>query len=524
MMQRRPYQIDCLNGIDESFKEFQKVIAILPTGSGKTVIASGVAKKYVDAGKRVLFLAHRQELLTQTMDKFIRADGLPTELEKAESKASKSASVVVASVQSLTNEKRLTNWPSNHFDLVIIDECHHTLAGSYQKVLTHFNSARVVGITATADRADKRSLGEYFENIAYEIGLFDLIRDGYLSPITIKSVPLQIDLNGVRQTAGDFNDADLGSAIEPYLGQIAESIAREASFRKTLAFLPLRATSRKFVEACQAIGLSACHIDGESEDRKEILQRFTAGEFDVLSNAMLLTEGYDEPSCDCVCVLRPTRSRPLYSQMVGRGTRLHPTKENLLLLDFLWMHEKLSISKPAHLIAKTKEEAEAITELAEERSQSGYGEQELDLDLLATDATAKREEALRKRLDEQAKKKAKYVSAEMFAAQHNDMALAEYEPTMKWEGEAISDKQRWHLKRNGIDPDTVKGKGHASRLLSLAFSNQKLQLASPNVVAMVRRMPHIASAVGIHDFETVTSRQGAAFFAELNKRKAAKIR
>lgn len=522
-MQLRPYQTNCVESILESFKEFRKTLIVSPTGSGKTILMSKVAQ--LTLPKKTLILAHREELISQAIEKLYSATGIKAEKEKAEAVASKDAQVVVASVQTLIGEARLARWPSDHFGLVIVDEAHHAISDSYRRVLERFDGhANVLGVTATPDRGDKKNLGEYFENIAYEIGLFDLIRDGYLSPITIKSVPLQIDLNGVRQTAGDFNDVDLGSAIEPYLGQIAQAIANEASFRKTLAFLPLRATSRKFVEACQSAGLSACHVDGESPDRKEILARFTAGEFDVLSNAMLLTEGYDEPSCDCVCVLRPTRSRPLYSQMVGRGTRLHPTKDNLLLLDFLWMHEKLSISKPAHLIAKSKEEADAITELAEERSQSGYGEQELDLDALATDATAKREEALRKRLDEQAKKKAKYISAESFAANHNDLALVEYEPTMKWESEAISDKQRMHLKRQGIDPDTVKGKGHASRLLSLAFANQKLQLASPNVLAMVKRMPHIARAVGITDFETVTSRQGAAFFAELSKRKSEKIR
>lgn len=518
-MTPRPYQQNAINAVETGFGQFRRQLIVVPTGGGKTICFAHLAKRNPT---RTLIIAHREELIDQAIQKLHTATGISAAKEKAEARASLDSQVVVASVQTLIGETRLNRWPSNHFGLVIIDEAHHAVSDSFRRVLAHFDGhANVLGVTATPDRGDKRNLGEYFENIAYEIGLFDLIRDGYLSPITIKSVPLQIDLNGVRQTAGDFNDADLGSAIEPYLGQIAESIAREASFRKTLAFLPLRATSRKFVEACQSVGLSACHIDGESEDRKEILARFSAGEFDVLSNAMLLTEGYDEPTCDCVCVLRPTRSRPLYSQMVGRGTRLHPTKENLMLLDFLWMHEKLSISKPAHLIAKSKEEADAITELANERA--GYGEQELDLDMLATDATSKREEALRRKLEEQAKKKAKYISAEAFAANHNDLALAEYEPTMRWESEAISDKQRFHLKRQGIDPDTVKGKGHASRLLSLAFANQKLQLASPNVLAMIKRMPHIARAVGITDFETVTSRQGASFFAELNKRKSAKI-
>ena len=246
-------------------------------------------------------------------------------------------------------------------------------------------------------RAERRSRA--VEAVAAEVKLLDLIQDGFLSGISIKSVPLQIDLTSVKSTAGDLDSGDLGCVLEPYLSQIAQAIQTHAPFRRVLAFLPLIATSRKFVEACRDIGLSAEHIDGFSPDRREILDRFNRWEFDVLSNAMLLTEGFDDPGIDCVVVLRPTRSRPLYAQMVGRGTRIAPHKDNLLLLDFLWMHERHSIAHPAHLIAGSEAEAEAMTELAQEKAGGGAGQDAIDLQGLASETQTKREEALRKQLE-----------------------------------------------------------------------------------------------------------------------------
>ena len=401
----RPYQSDCIEKINSGWNDFSKQLAVLPTGAGKTILFSHLAA--MNPG-RSLILAHREELCDQAIKKLHAATGIGAEKEKAEARASKNAKVVVGSIQTLCGKSRLQDWPADHFSLVIVDEAHHAVSTSYQGILKHFDGhAKVLGVTATPDRNDKKNLGSYFQSVAYEISLFDLINANYLSRIQVKSIPLAIDLNNVRSTMGDLNETDLGEALEPYLGEIAKSIAEHAAFRRVLAFLPLRATSRKFVAACEDAGLSAMHVDGESEDRAEILERFSRREFDVLSNAMLLTEGYDDPGIDCVVVLRPTRSRPLHCQMVGRGTRISPHKQNLLLLDFLWAHERHSLCRPAHLIASTDEEADAITELAQERSDAkAYGD-ELDLGALAGDAVAKREEALRKRLAEAAKKKAK---------------------------------------------------------------------------------------------------------------------
>lgn len=514
----RQYQLDSINAVDAGFERFDRLLGVAPTGAGKTIMFSMLADRWQKCGERTMIIAHREELIEQAIAKLHKATGIFADKEKAESFARMTSPVVVASIQTLN--RRVARWPRDHFSKIIIDECHHVLSPMYQRPLSQF-SAKVLGVTATPDRGDKRNLGEYFQDIAFEIGLFDLINQGFLSRIKLKSIPLEIDLSAVGQKAGDFDQSELGNALEPYLDQIAAAIRSEAAFRKTLAFLPLIATSQKFVVACKNAGLAACHVDGESPDRADTLGRFARGEFDVLSNAMLLTEGYDDPSIDCVVVLRPTRSRPLYAQMVGRGTRIHECKEDLLLLDFLWNHKKHAICRPANLIAKSQEEAEAMTALAE-RAAAMPGDiaaqLPLDLQALNTETQQKREEALRKRLEENRKKKAKFVSAEDFAMEHNSPDLADYQPTMKWESLAITPAQLVALERAKIDIGTVRGKGHANKLLDVVYRDQPLRLASASAAARMRQMPWICAELGIHDLTAPTSAQAGRFFAKLRAR------
>lgn len=519
-MNLRPYQQDCVSATEKAFGEFNKVLDVLPTGAGKTIVFSHLADRRRQRGERTLILAHREELIEQAIAKLQAATGIRAEKEKAEFHASLESPVVVASIQTMI--RRLHKWPKDHFGLLVADEAHHALSDSWQSVLNHFD-AQVLGVTATPHRGDCRNLGHYFETIGYEIKLVTrpdeeqpgLINQGYLSPIVIKSIPLEIDLNQVRTVAGDFKDADLGSALEPYLNQIAVAIRDHATFRRTLAFLPLIATSHKFVEACRNAGLTAEHVDGESPDRKEKLERFAKFDFEVLSNAMLLTEGFDDPGIDCVCVLRPTRSQPLFAQAVGRGTRIAPGKENLLLLDFLWLHARHSIIRPAHLIARDDFEAEQITKLTQNSAALPAelcAELPLDLQELAGVATKQREEALRKKLEEQKNKKAKVISAEQFAMSHNSLETAEYTEAMPWESAPVTEKQAKWLKRAHIDISTVRSKGHASRLLSLYFDKKPLTLASTSQQSLMRRMGH-------PNPDSATAEEARRFFANLRKPK-----
>ncbi len=175
-------------------------------------------------------------------------------------------------------------------------------------------------------------------------------------------IPLELDISNVAINNGDYSAHDVGNALDPYLERIVQEMAHYCEGRKTVVFLPLVATSQKFCRMLNEAGISACEINGNSPDREELLADFTDGKYSVLCNSMLLTEGWDCPSVDCIVVLRPTRSRSLYQQMVGRGMRLSPGKENLLLLDFLWMSEKHSLCRPSSLISKNEQIAMKLNE------------------------------------------------------------------------------------------------------------------------------------------------------------------
>lgn len=482
-MTLRDYQQTCLEKIVKGFDEFDRQLLVLPTGGGKTIVFSWLAKMFLP--RRTLILCHREELIDQAIAKLHASTGIVAGKEKAEFEASRRDDVVVASVQTMI--RRFDKWPSDHFGLVVADEAHHAVSDSWASVLNHFTSAKILGVTATPDRGDKKNLGKYFQNVAHEVALSDLINQKFLCPITIKSVPLEINLSGIKQTAGDYDANGLDSALAPYFGSIADAVKVHAADRKTLVFLPLIATSKAFTDCCVQRGLKAEHVDGYSDDRRDKLDRFARREFDVLCNAMLLTEGYDDPTIDCVIVLRPTRSRSLFSQMVGRGTRIANGKDNLLLLDFLWLHEKHSLIRPAHLIASTNEEAEAITEMAE---QKGESQDALDLQGLASECQAQREKALREELARKAKKKSKSIDAMAFFLSVHQPNLADYEPEMQWESEPVSPKQSEVLAQIGIDVESVSCKGHASKILNTLFERRAMNLATPAQVKWLAHFKH----------------------------------
>ena len=475
----RPYQNDCVEAIGTSWNEYKRVLAVLPTGGGKTIIFSKIAQ--IGMPGRTLILAHREELIEQAAAKLEKSTGIRADVEKAERVASRNAKVVVGSVQTLQRQ-RLAGWPQDHFARIVVDEAHHALSKTYKAILDWFVPAKVLGVTATPFRGDKKNLGVVFESIAYEIGLIQLIKDGFLSSIKIKSIPLKIDLNGVRTVSGDYDLEQLDQAIAPVLVSAAEAIKNEAAHRKVLVFLPLRKTSKAFADILNGMGIPACHIAGDSPDRKEILEDFHKGKYRVLTNAMLLTEGYDEPSVDCIVILRPTKSQPLYAQMVGRGTRIHPGKRDCLLLDFLWLHEKHSLIRPAHLIAETAEEAEDITK---ELAKGGGGE----IDLLQAQDRAgnEREEALRKQVEAMQKRKSKSISLEELAVFLHNPNLANLEESIASDDAPITKDQEERLLKWKLNPDEIKTRKQAEFIINRMLSRFRSKLATPNQIKYLMR-------------------------------------
>lgn len=296
--------------------------------------------------------------------------------------------------------------------------------GTAAQVLLHFESAKVLGVTATPFRSDRRQLGSFYEKISVEIGLARLIKENWLSRIVIKSVPLPVDLSAVRTTAGDYNEGDLGHAIEPHLRQAAKLIAEHAAGRRTVAFLPLIATSKKFVQACNEEGIRAVHVDGND---REGLRAYERGEFQLVSNASLLSTGWDHPQTDCVFILRPTKSLSLFQQMVGRGTRIADGKDNLLLLDPLFLTDDHSLIKPARLLAHSEDEAEELNEILECGG-------EIDLLDAEEEAQEVRQSKLEEKLKQAAKRKARTIDAIEFCLSLRAVELADYEPELSWEG------------------------------------------------------------------------------------------
>lgn len=488
-MELRPYQEAARRAVESEWSEGRRrTLLVLPTGCGKTVVFAHVAKDVVDAGGRVLILAHRGELLQQAADKLKAATGLGSGLEKAESTSlGEWYRVTVGSVQTMMRPKRLAQFPEDWFDAIVVDEAHHALSDGYQQVLGHFPGANVLGVTATPDRADRRSLGAYFDSLAYEYGLPQAVRDGYLCPIEAQTVPLEIDLSGVRVQNGDFSAGDVGTALDPYLGRIAdEMLSAGCMGRKTVTFLPLVATSRKFASVLAERGFDAREVNGESGDRSEVLSWFdAAGPGSVLCNSMLLTEGWDCPSVDCVVVLRATKSRGLYCQMVGRGTRLSPEtgKRSLLLLDFLWHTERHELCRPAHLVAGDDEVAAAMTERIAESG--GPVDLELAEERAKADVVVQREESLAEELRAMRGRKRRLVDPLQFEMSIAAEDLTGYVPQFGWEMAPASPQQVAALEKFGIFPDAVECAGKASMLLDRLGKRRDAGLTTPKQIRLL---------------------------------------
>ncbi len=452
----RPYQEEAVRAINDKWNEWQRELLVLPTGCGKTVVFNTIANQR--PGK-TLILAHRDELIEQARDKYFKMFGdNPGKIKAMENDI---RPVTVGSVQTMCRRDY-----SGKFDTVIVDEAHHAISPSYKAVLDQFPEAKVLGVTATPDRGDKKSLARYFDGIAYEYKLKTAVSEGYLVPIMAKTISLEIDMTQVKVSLGDFEVGSIAETLEPYLPKIAESIRVHASARKTVVFCPLISIAQELAGMIPG----AKEVNGNSQDRKEVLEWFDqAGPGAVLCNAMLLTEGWDCPSCNCVVVLRPTKIRSLYCQMVGRGTRLHPGKDNLLILDFLWLTHKHNLCKPASLVSDSDEDIETVVKKSKD--------EEIDLFEAASDAEEARRTALAEQLRKQQRKKSQLINPLELFSVLDDIGLADYEPTFKWEEDDATQKQIDMLQKFGIDADGIT-KGYACAIADRLIRRSMKHLAT----------------------------------------------
>jgi ATP-dependent helicase IRC3 len=346
MLDLRSYQSEALQRVYQAYKNGKRrVIVSLPTGTGKTVVFAHFPR-FFQMKKRLLVLAHREELLLQAREKFLHVDPeLKVGIEQSASRAPADAKVVLASVPTLGRAQgtRLRQLSPEDFFLIVVDEAHHAVAPTYRRIFEHFglfdrNTRRyLVGFTATPRRGDKQGLGAVFEEVCYARDLREMIAEGYLCPITGWRVHSDASLDQVRIRHGDFVENQLAEVVNTSERNnlLVTAYRKYAAGRRAIVFCVNVAHAMDVCQAFTALGIRTSAVWGgmAREDRRKQLAQFSRGDIDVVTNCNVLTEGFDEPRVDAIIMARPTRSKLLYAQMVGRGTRRHPDKANLEVID-----------------------------------------------------------------------------------------------------------------------------------------------------------------------------------------------
>lgn len=363
-MNLRPYQQQAVSGVRSSISTRRSALVVMPTGTGKTVCFAHIAKQAV---RRVIVIAHREELVQQAADKIRHVSGISPDIEMAEYKAGKmyKSPVVVASVQTLCapwgDTYRMSKFDPDEFDMLVIDEAHHATAVSYRRIIDHFSrnkELRTVGFTATPDRADKAALGMVFEHVAFQYEILSAMRDGWLVPIETQQVVVKgMDFSHVKTVAGDLNQGELATIMEQekVMHGVVTPTIEIANGRKTLVFASSVAHAERMSEIFNRHGVTSAVVHGGTfkDERRRILQAYADNKIQVLCNCGVAVEGFDCPGIQVVAIARPTKSRALFTQMVGRGTRVLPNvvdgiddadmrraaiaasrKPNMLVIDF----------------------------------------------------------------------------------------------------------------------------------------------------------------------------------------------
>lgn len=473
---------------------FATVLLLVATGGGKTIIASALMEQFAKRNRRALFLADTDELCDQARKKLYSATGNIADLEKASSRASTEAELVVGSIQTMSSVSRLERFAPNHWHYVICDEAHGSMADNWQRLLNRYRAggARFIGLTATPGRGDGKDLMDWWEHIAYEIALKVLIDARHLSPISVASVPIAAALDG-EPVEGD--QVVLGRQMMVYHNAIIDQllpILDKQGRKSVLVFHPSCEASEQFTQRLLERGETAKHVEGASKDRKETLETFDRGEFRWLNNAQLLQKGYDCERIDTVVPLRRTKVRGTYLQIAGRGTRLwcphgckewcdHPDrKKDMLLVDCLWQAMDHAIMGPAFIHTDAPEQVERVRRALAEG-------QALDLGAVHERCMGERESQFIEALRRGAKGRAFMVDARALGAVFHQPELMDYAPAAHWQKQKPTDKQLAALQRFGVDVKTVQDKGHASALMdALMGRSNEWKATVPQMVQLAQ--------------------------------------
>ena len=536
----RPYQNEAVSAVFREFEDKQSTLVVAPTGTGKTQMFCEVIKR-VQPG-RALVLAHRNELIGQAYRRLWTDFNINADIEKADQWANEDswarAPVVVSSVQTQyagrNGNSRMHRFNPDDFSLLVVDEAHHYVSPAFKKVLDYYKqnpNLKVLGVTATPDRADEAALGQVFESVASVYEILDAIHDGWLVPVEQQMVSVHgLDFSHVRTASdGDLNGADLAAVMEAEsnLHGIASSSLEVIGDKKTLVFTVTVKQAERLAEIFNRHkpDMADWIYAGTPDDqRAKILRKFSNGETQILCNVGILTEGYDEPAVECIVQGRPTKSRCLYAQICGRSLRPLPgvvdglnsaderkaaiaasPKPAALILDFVGNSGRHKLITTADILGGKLDDA--VIERAIKKAKESKGAVRMDEELDRAEKDI--HEEIEKRKQAEAKRR-------MNVKAQADFKLRSVDPfdilgitpgrARGWDaGKQISEKQRAVLLRAGINPDNLSY-GQQKQLLIALFARMDKKLASVKQVQCLRRFGYDTSGMTFQQAsETITT-------------------
>lgn len=517
-MKMRPYQRDALDAVKREWANVRSTLVVMPTGTGKTILFASLIRSCFPM--RAMVLAHREELITQAADKIHKVTGFRSEVEMAEYYADLSnglfdrTQVVVSTIQTQCSgadgSGRMTRFDPSMFGLLIVDEGHHATAATYRRVIDYYlqNPAlKVLGVTATPDRADEIALGQVYESVAYDYEILNAIDDGWLVPIKQQLVEVSgLDFSGIRTTAGDLNGADLARVMEEErnLHEIAGPTLEIVGDRRALVFAASVAHAERLCDIFNRHRAGcAGWVCGKTDkvERRKTLAAFSAGNLQYVVNVGVLTEGFDDPGVEVIVMGRPTKSRSLYAQMVGRATRPLPglvdgleladerrmaiggsKKPACLVIDFVGNSGRHKLMTSADILGGN------VSDDAVERALRKAKEANGPVDMAKTLEDEEKAVQL-ERAREAARRANLKAKASYSARQINPFDVFQISPVKSrgWNvGKSLSLKQRGILEKAGIDPDSVDYAG-GRQLLTEIFRRWDGGLCSYKQARILRK-------------------------------------
>jgi len=526
-MNLRDYQLDAHGCIHKEWESVTSTLAVLPTGTGKTVLFSAVCR--TAQPKRALVIAHREELIYQARDKITQFSGLECGIEMADSYVNNSLfgelPVVVSTIQTQNSafgdRKRMSRFNPKDFGVLIIDEAHHATADSYRNLINFYKTQnpeiKILGVTATPDRADEMALGQVFDSVAFDYEILDAIHDGWLVPVMQQFVSINgLDFSDMRTTAGDLNGADLAAVMESEKNMqgVAASTVEIAGDKRCIVFT---ASVKQAEVLCNIFNRHrermahwVCGMTNK-DHRKQILAEFKAGRVQIVCNCGVLTEGFDDAGVEVIIMARPTKSRSLYAQMAGRSTRPLPglvdnlddrdarkaaiassAKPSCLIVDFVGNSGRHKLISSADILGGKVSDKAIETAILKAKSSGKAVRISESLD--ECEAALKKIEEERRIAEEKRKleesRKHKLVAKVRYSTKEiNPFDLFQIAPTKErgWDqGKTLTENQKAVLLRQGINPDKMPY-SQAKQVLNEMFRRMKENLATAKQIMTLRR-------------------------------------